>query len=72
MNWIFALVMYLRALLRGRLALAAENLALRQQLAVLHRSVPKPKLHDRDRRFWILSPSALVSPTNGDRLSQTI
>src|SRR5262245_1880163 len=54
MNWICALVMYLRALLRGRLALAAENLALRQQLAVLHRSVPKPKLHDRDRRFWIL------------------
>ena len=27
---------------------------MRQQLATYHRSAPKPKLHDRDRRFWIL------------------
>jgi putative transposase len=54
MHEILALLMYLRALLRHRLTLAAENLALRQQLATLHRSVPKPRLHDHDRRFWIL------------------
>jgi len=44
---------FLRALLVGRAALAAENLALRQQLAVLHRSVKRPKLRTRDRIFWI-------------------
>jgi hypothetical protein len=41
-------------LLCRQLTLAAENLALRQQLATYHRSAPRPKLHDRDRRFWIL------------------
>jgi putative transposase len=54
MNAFFALLVYLRALLLRRLALAAENLALRQQLAMYHYSAPKPKLRDGDRRFWIL------------------
>jgi putative transposase len=53
MNWICALVVYLRALVRSRHGVAVENLALRQQLAVLHRSVPRPRLEDRDRRFWV-------------------
>ena len=35
-------------------ALALENLALRQQLAVLHRSVKRPRLTDVDRGFWVL------------------
>ena len=42
-----------RTLLAGRAALIAENLALRQQLAVLQRSVPRPKLGRRDRIFWV-------------------
>ena len=54
MNEILALLMCLRAVLCRQLTLAAENLALRQQLAMYHRSEPKPKLQDRDRRFWIL------------------
>src|SRR5262245_60729201 len=54
MNEILALLMYVRALFCRQLTLAAENLALRQQLATYHRSAPKPKLNDRDRRFWIL------------------
>jgi len=33
--------------------LAAENLALRQQLAVLRHSVKRPKLRRRDRVFWV-------------------
>ena len=33
--------------------LAFENIALRHQLAVLQRSVPHPKLHWRDRIFWV-------------------
>jgi hypothetical protein len=42
----------LRALFVDRAALAVENLALRQQLAVLHRSVEWPKLHTSDRILW--------------------
>ena len=41
-------------MLRSRAALAAEDLALRQQLAVLRRSVKRPKLRARDRLFWVL------------------
>ena len=43
----------LRVLLQSRAALAAENLALRQQVALLQRSVKRPKLHPRDRIFWV-------------------
>jgi len=42
----------LRALLVGRSTLAAEDLALRHQLAVPQRSVKRPKLRKRDRIFW--------------------
>jgi transposase InsO family protein len=40
-------------LLQSRAALAAENLALRQQIAVLQRSVKRPGLRQRDRIFWV-------------------
>ena len=40
----------LRPWLRSRAALAVENLALRQQLAVLRKSVKRPKVRDRYRR----------------------
>jgi hypothetical protein len=39
-------------LIKSQASLAAENLALRQQLAVLTRSMKRPKLRQRDRRFW--------------------
>lgn len=39
-------------LLRGRQRLVLENLALRQQVAVLRCGVKRPQLHDRDRIFW--------------------
>ncbi len=43
----------LRSLLVPRLVLVTENLALRQQLVVLHRSTKRPRLRSRDRLFWI-------------------
>ena len=39
---------------RPRRSLALENLARRQQLAVLHRSAKRPRLSDLDRGFWVL------------------
>ena len=39
---------------RGHRAVALENLALRQQLTALKRTVKRPQLSTRDRLFWIL------------------
>ena len=38
----------------GHQAVVLENLALRQQLAVLTRTVKRPQLRSTDRLFWIL------------------
>jgi len=48
-----ALYHLLRGLLVRRLVLVTENLALRQQLLVLHRSSNRPRLRHRDRLFWM-------------------
>jgi hypothetical protein len=42
-----------QVLVGSRAALAAENMTLRQQLAVYHRSAKRPKLRPRDRIFWV-------------------
>src|SRR5262245_55717066 len=47
--WAFAAAVQPKALL------IADNLCLRQQLVVLQRRKPRPRLEDMDRRFWILS-----------------
>ena len=39
----------------SRADLIAENLCLRQQLIVLQRRMPRPRLRAGDRRFWILA-----------------
>jgi transposase InsO family protein len=43
---------FLKVFFGSRAGWAAENLALRQQLIVLHRSIKRPKLRKRDRIFW--------------------
>src|SRR6266849_1898295 len=56
-----ALVVVLRSLALlccGHRAVALENLALRQQLAVFRRTAKRPPLRDRDRLFWILIANA--------------
>jgi len=47
------LVLFFRGVLRDRTELAAENLALRQQLAILQQKSKTPCLHKRDRIFWV-------------------
>jgi hypothetical protein len=46
-------IRFILLILAGQKQVALENAALRQQLAVFKRSVPRPKLNDRDRLFWI-------------------
>ena len=56
-----AVVVLLRSfglLCRGHRAVALENLALRQQLAVFRRTATRPPLRHRDRLFWILLAKA--------------
>ena len=43
---------------RGHRAVALENLALRQQVAALTRTVRRPQLRTTDRLFWILLAKA--------------
>ena len=49
------LVLAIAAIFRPKALLIAENLCLRQQLVVLQRRHPRPRLSDADRRFWILA-----------------
>ncbi len=52
---VIAILWYLsRGLLTSKAALEAENLALRQQLAILRRERPRPRLRWRDRLFWVV------------------
>jgi putative transposase len=49
------LLWVIAAAVRPKALLVADNLCLRQQLAVLQRRKPRPRLEDADRRFWILA-----------------
>jgi hypothetical protein len=51
---ISTLLRTLISVLATRQELALENLALRQQIAVLQRSVKRPHLKNHDRLFWAL------------------
>jgi hypothetical protein len=50
---IFACFRLLFLLFGGHRAVALENIALRHQLAILSRNVARPRLHQRDRLFWV-------------------
>jgi hypothetical protein len=54
MGVFMAMVAGLRTGIVARFFLALENVALRQQLAVLERSGKRPRLRQRDRVFWVL------------------
>ena len=54
MSILAAIFGFVRGILRRRATLGLENLALRQQLAVLRGSVKRPRLRPQDRIFWVL------------------
>jgi transposase InsO family protein len=51
---LYALLATVRSSLRSQREFALENLALRQQLAVLKRRTKRPKLSTADRAFWVV------------------
>jgi putative transposase len=55
MDWVSLLVGVALTALRGRHALLAENLLLRQQLTVALRGRLRPRLRWRDRVFWVVA-----------------
>ena len=57
-----AFVLAVRTLFQGKAALMDENLALRQQLEGLGRSVKRPKLRRRERIGWAYRP---IRPGSG-------
>ena len=50
---VLGVLTFLRALVIGAAAVSLENFALRFQLAVLQRSVPRPKVCRWDRLVWV-------------------
>ena len=54
LSLLLAAVRALLAAAISRSSLVAENVALRQQLAVLRRGAPRPRLRRRDRAFWVI------------------
>ncbi|MEE9533594.1 MAG: integrase, partial [Acidimicrobiia bacterium] len=53
MSLIQTLLLWIRALVRDRTDLATENIALRQQLAILEQRSKRPRLRRSDRIFWV-------------------
>jgi putative transposase len=53
LNAIVISIRFILLILAGQKQVALENAALRQQLAVFKRNVPRPKVNNRDRLFWI-------------------
>ena len=52
--WLKMMAEFMICWFRGRRDLALENMALRQQLAVLQRNTKRPRFTDGDRLFWVL------------------
>src|SRR3989440_7921357 len=53
LNAIFVGIRFVILVLSGHRHVALEHAALRQQLAVFKRNIKRPRLHRRDRLFWI-------------------
>ncbi len=52
MSAVRMVLVLIRGIIADRAELAAENLALRQQLAILEQCSKRPRLRKRDRIFW--------------------
>jgi deferrochelatase/peroxidase EfeB len=55
MSFLLFIAAFAHSLIESRRQLTLENLALRQQLAMLKQSVKPPRVSPVDRLFWVLS-----------------
>jgi hypothetical protein len=53
LHLLYALLATARSSLKAQRELALENLALRQQLAILRSKTKRPRLTKADRAFWV-------------------
>jgi putative transposase len=53
LHLLYALLATVRSSLNSQRELVLENLALRQQLAIVQRKTKRPKLTRADRAFWV-------------------
>jgi hypothetical protein len=53
LHLLYLLLATARSSLKPQRELALENLALRQQLAIVQRKTKRPKLSKADRAFWV-------------------
>src|SRR6516164_5751673 len=53
LNSLFLAIRFLILVFSGHKQVALENIALRHQLAVFTREKKRPRVHDRDRLFWM-------------------
>ena len=63
-GWLPTFLAALSSLLKSRVNLQLENVALRHQIGVLQRSVYRPRLEAPDRWFWVF-----VHPVNSELLA---
>jgi len=65
MGCIQLVFIFIRSLIRSQTELAAENLALRQQLAILEHKSKRPRLRKRERILWtwLSRMVSLIGPT---------
>ena len=54
MSMLTLVISFLGSLLKSQRQLRLENLALRQQVAMLQQSVKRPRVSTLDRVFWVL------------------
>jgi hypothetical protein len=54
MTFFLFIAAFVHSLFKSRRQLTLENLALRQQLAMLRQSVKRPRVSPVDRLFWVL------------------
>ena len=68
MSLFHSIGLLIRALFRNRAELAVENLALRQQLAILKEKTKRPKLRPRDRVINFMEVCYLKTPAGEKRI----
>ena len=72
LKYLLLVIKTLFSALQGQRQLALENLALRQQLALLHQTVKRPRITPLDRYFWVIFSKQIAGGDPCSTLSSPI